>query len=659
MSSGPNITSFGAKLGSLPQNWGFLNPGSYMSTAQPFPTGAFANWKPAGTAALEGIGAGTQLGKSIAEMPSQLKQQQLQTQLTGAQAKEAEAEAAQKLAQIGMMQYQMEGGVDQATGKPLAGPGALPISENVDKILGTQHRPATNPVPVQTATAATPAQGNVTVGAPVQTPSPVSGAAQGVVQGLNAGGETTATGNTGGTPIAAGSGTTTLGAGQTPTPSAPEKALGGLSLMQQQYAKDHPGQTMQDQAANQFVPQENQPGSQTVVNPSGRLPALDSKGNPLVVNGVQLYQNDDGRGGMYMFEPLPNGEERRFPTVGTWDERKNGYVVQNPQAMQINLMRQELTGSPVTPQQVGYPQGTTWADVGNNPGDGVKMANAMHIVQNTKALQPADGGTVEDLESKRVELQRGDDLLAAMEKLSPQDYNGLSSSVYNLVNKYGTTPGLGQAIMALSGQKGINPAQSKFFSDYNAYLNAARLDTTGKMRSTPEEFKALVGSFGSPQENNWDFKDRFGNILTQKRINYVNQIDNLPIRGQTLMPLNPNGTYKTVAQVNNKNAPASPEYNTPYDPKTNPYYIPEPLKYRDALEPIIRADVQKQYSPRPVTTGQTQATPQAQPSQTPAIQLKSPQDLSKVPLNSNIVINGKQGKATPELFKKYGITPAQ
>jgi hypothetical protein len=139
----------------------------------------------------------------------------------------------------------------------------------------------------------------------------------------------------------------------------------------------------------------------------------------------------------------------------------------------------------------------------------------------------------------------------------------------------------------------------------------------------------------------------------------VNQIDNLPVRGQTLMPLNPNGTYKTVAQVNNKNAPASPEYNTPYDPQTNPYYVPEPLKYRDALEPVIRKDVQQQYSPHAVSTGQAQPTPQAQATQTPAIQLKGPQDLARVPLNSNIVINGKQGKATPDLFKKYGVTPAQ
>jgi hypothetical protein len=292
------------------------------------------------------------------------------------------------------------------------------------------------------------------------------------------------------------------------------------------------------------------------------------------------------------------------------------------------------------------------------------MANAMHIVQNTKALQPADAGTVEDLESKRVELQRGDDVLASLEKLSPKDYNGLSSSVYNLVNKYGSTPGLGDAIQALSGQKGINPAQSKFFSDYNAYLNAARLDTTGKMRATPEEFKALVGSFGSPQENNWDFKNRFGSVLTQKRINYVNQIDNLPVRGQTLMPLNPNGTYKTVAQVNNKNAPASPEYNTPYDPQTNPYYIPEPLKYRDALEPVIRKDVQQQYSPHAVSTGQAQpqATPgtsQATPTPSPIALTGGKEQLARITDPNQLVTIGKARPVrAAALQQQFGLKPA-
>lgn len=667
MSSGPNIYTPGAKLGSLPQNWGFLNPGSYMSTAQPFPTGAFANWKPAGEAALQGIEAGSELGESLAKLPSQLKQAQLQTQLTGAEAKSAEADAAAKLAQIGWLQYSRQTAAQQATGQPVPGAGPLPISSNVDKILGTSKTPAKAPADIVPNVSAsnvpqTP-QGTVTVGAPVQTSGNVpnvgaiQGSATGAIQGTNVAEGTTATGNTGGTPIAAGSGTTTLGAGQTPTPTPQQVALGAMGRMQANYAQQNNGQLIQSQVP--APPQNNETSQEpSVVSPDGRKPLIGSDGKPVVVNGIPFYQNDDGRGGAYFYEPMPGGKERRFPTIGSYEEQKNGYEVDNPQQLQILNMREKLQGSAVTPQQVGFPQGQTWADVGNNPGDGMKMSNAMHILASSEDLKPASQATIDDIENSRNELQRGDEVWNAVQKLKPSDYNQVSTTVAGLINKYGSTPGIGDALRALTGQKGLTPEQSQFYRAYDGYLNAARLDTTGKLRSNPEEFKALLGSMGSPTETNWDFKQRFGEALNQKRMSYINRIDDLPAGHETLMPIMKNGQYMTMAQKNN--APGTPEYNTPYDPKTNPYYVPPALQYRDSLYPKVQQYMASKNNPTevPATQG-SQATSQAQPAQTPAIHVKTAADLQGRRVGDNIVINGKQGQVTPALLQKYGLAPTQ
>jgi hypothetical protein len=632
----------GSRLGSLP-SWGFLNPGSYMATSQPFPSGAFANWKPPGVAAMEGIQAGTQLGTNIVSEEDKRKLNQQQMVLNAATADETAARIQQIKAQTMMTANQMRGTYGQLAGAPLNIPDTPDYGAQALKAAGIK-----TPV-VQQGQSQQPQSQQPQTGQQPQTTT------------TNPQQATTTTGDTDAysTTLGGGAKVGAAGAGATPPVNGPEAATAtAISAMRQNavnnYIKNNPG-TSPDDAAKALNSQYGTPASNNdkfpVAGPidHDKLPTPNSDGRYFVreVNGNPLYY-DPTRQDTYFYEPTTGGKEIRYYSRAPFSQWQTGIEEEDPQGAQINAQNAFLTKMQFDPMKL-FPK-SDWTPeqqqsgvVNLNNMTSTQRQIAMDVLHHQEAEKPLDTETSNDLLQRISLLDSGNRVLQSLNamrdpktgQLDPQQYNLFQQGLSRMKDKWGSLPVAGDVMKGLLGGNAPDPRLVNLLANYNAFAERVRGETTGTMRAMPPELKAMFESVGDPELTNQSFAQRFGNAMNQARLNFVDRVDSFPSQGIRLYNLDTrSGQILGVHKA---------------------------LQYADSLRPIIHDYVNQTRQQVPVSaSGQVQPTPtagaqpqpQAQPNpsaqatpastpQTVEIAGKSRQEIANLPPNTSFTFNGK------------------
>lgn len=617
MSGGPYMVNFGSKLGQV-QNPMAGAAAPNLATYNPVEGAIWSKWKPLGQSLQEGVEQGVKTGENLKEFPEQEKAMQLSNMSSA-------VDIAAKQAQIEQMEAQTYGALRGYQGPyrnategppPFTPTGAANAAVIANKALGLVGlQAAQNPqlnqggnTPSEAGTAKSPEQ-------PQQQQPTQEQPTQQTAEQPPA---------TNGLPIGVPPEVAQLSGTQAETPPTQTQIApstnGPISSARAYWYANNKDADLQKSPLNTPAPTEvTNPDTGQAFNPKTPQIGPDGRYYAGTKGGENVFW-DPERNDTYIYRPEANGVETRFYHRYTNDDEwTKGVTVDNPQVKQAEGLRQFLTENQFDPKYL-FGEGTTLANMRPD-----QLVSAAEVVHNMKAKnQMTDSQQTEMTERDNV-LDRGNQVMQALQGMSPSDYNGLESKVKDFSDKYGNTPVVGDVLKAMN----LTPDNkyTNLMSAYGAYLDAVRGVTTGNMRANPEEFKALLNSIGNPSATNVSFGQRFGNALNQQRVNYVDRVDNMLANGTKMVWQNPSTGEIEIKSPTLKRADALRAVTQEYvNNVRNDQRIDQNGKIATGNQP----------------TAQASPSPSAKPGASPPLQtISSREDLANIPAGQGAIWNGK------------------